>query len=149
MHLQQHQKTIAEKNIFPKTVVNLLSTYHWCNHKLKDNLSPYDITVQQYHVLRILSRQHPQASTVNVIKSNMIDKMSDASRIIDRLVQKGLVNKSNSSSDKRAADVNLTKAGLKLLSDIDQKETLAQLISTRLSAEEAEELNLLLDKIRG
>lgn len=149
MHLHQEQHTIAEENVFQKTVVNLVSTYHWCNHKLKNNLAPYNITVQQYHVLRILADQHPAPSTVNVIKLNMLDKMSDASRIIDRLIQKGLVRKTNSQSDKRAADITLTERALPLLAKIDQKGTLSGLISTHLTGEEVSELNRLLDKLRG
>mgnify|MGYP006195387421 FL=1 len=74
--LQNEVKTNKFENVFQQSLVNLIFTYHWSNQKVKEMLAPFDITTQQFNVLRILRGQYPSPSTVNLIKARILDKMS-------------------------------------------------------------------------
>ena len=137
------------ESAFHEALVNVSYTYNWCNDKVKQAVSPYDITSQQFNVLRILRGQFPNPSTINLIKSKMLDKMCDASRIVDRLVQKNLVIKNTSNHDKRAVDILINDKGLTLLKRIDDEVNISSIFSPNLTVEEAEQLIVLLDKARG
>lgn len=149
MELQKEIKTSRFESVFQQAVVNVFYTYSWCTEQLKQIVAPYEITTQQFNVLRILRGQHPRPSTINLIKSRMLDKMSDASRIVDRLVQKGLVEKEINTTDKRAVDIRISRKGLTLLKRMDEEVNLSAMVSSNLTEEEALQLNLLLDKLRG
>ncbi len=136
-------------NVHQQAIGKIFLTFNWCSDKLKQSIAPYDITIQQFNVLRILRGQHPKPSTVSFVKETMLDKMCDASRIIDRLLQKDLIMKDSNQKDKRAVDIMITKKGLSLLEKIDSEFSISDIISTNLTLEEAQELNTLLDKIRG
>lgn len=148
---QLQKEILASKfeNVFQQSLVNIIYTYHWNMQQVKEVLKPFDITAQQYNVLRILRGQYPSPATVNLIKSRILDKMSDTSRIIDRLIQKGFVKKTVNSQDKRAVDVLISDKGLTLLKKLDQEVDFSKFISPNLTADEAIQLNLLLDKMRG
>lgn len=137
------------RNNWQKATLNLLYTNNWMTNQIKNILQPYGITQQQYNVLRILKGQFPKPLTTSVIRERMLDKMSDASRIVDRLYKKGLVNRQTCLTDKRLVDVIISPKGLELLGNIDQKADQLDLTRRNLSAEEAIQLNNLLDKIRG
>ena len=147
--MSKESKSTRYENAFHEVIVNVSYTQNWCNDKVKQAVSPYDITSQQFNVLRILRRQFPDPSTINLIKSEMLDKMCDASRIVDRLVQKGIVVKSTSNNDKRAVDILINERGLNLLKKIDSEVSLSSILSSNISEEEAVQLNRLLDKARG
>ena len=149
MELQEEIKSSKFENIFQQALVNVYFTYHWSNQNVKELLVPYDITHQQFNVLRILRGQYPKPCTNNVIKSRIIDKMSDISRIVERLVQKGYVHKNINEEDKRALDILISMKGLKLLKKMDQEIDFTSFIHPNLSEEEAVQLNFLLDKFRG
>lgn len=149
MQLLKETKTSRFESIHLQAIVNVLFTYSWCNDKLKQVISPYDITNQQFNVLRILRGQYPRPSTISLLKSRMLDKMCDASRIADRLVQKGLILKEMSADDKRAVDIRISEKGLNLLKKMDKEVDLSAIVSSNLNKEEAETLNELLDKMRG
>jgi DNA-binding MarR family transcriptional regulator len=135
-------------NVHQQAIGKIFLTYNWCSEKIKQSIAPYDITIQQFNVLRILRGQHPKPSTVSFVKETMLDKMCDASRIIDRLLHKEMIMKDSNQKDKRAVDIMITKKGLSLLEKIDREFSISDLISTNLTLEEAQELNTLLDKIR-
>ena len=149
MELQKEIKTSRFESVFQQAVVNVFYTYSWCTEQMKQIVAPYEITTQQFNVLRILRGRHPKPSTINLIKSRMMDKMSDASRIVDRLVQKGLVEKEINTTDKRAVDIRISRKGLTLLKRMDEEVDLSAMVSSNLTEEEALQLNLLLDKLRG
>jgi len=149
MQLQKETHTARFESVHQQAIVNILFTYTWCSDKMKQTVQPYDITTQQFNILRILRGQHPNPSTINLLKARMLDKMCDASRIVERLVQKGLVVKDSNTYDKRAVDILISKKGLALLKKMDGEIDIAGIISSNLSKEEAEHLNFLLDKLRG
>lgn len=142
------QKTFASPH--HKVVVNLIYTNNWLVSRHADALKPFGLSIQQYNVLRILRGQFPNAITVNAIIDRMLDKMSNASRLVDKLVAKELVNRVECPKDRRAVDVSITDKGLGLLAEIDRQsgEWQADIVE-RLSDEEAEQLSGLLDKIRS
>ncbi len=130
-----------------KALVNILFTSNWILERLKEFLQEEDITHQQYNILRILQSSGKPLSTLQ-IREQMLDKMSDTSRIVERLLKKELVNKQVCATDKRLVDVTLTDKGLHLLSRLDSKtEQIDSIIST-LSGDEVNTINLLLDKLR-
>jgi len=149
MQLSKEIKTSKFENPFQQALVNLIFTYHWSSQQVKDVLTPFDITQQQYNVMRILRGQYPSPSTINLIKSRILDKMSDTSRIVDRLIQKGYVEKSTNNYDKRAVDIIISDKGLSLLKKMDKEVDFSKFIAPNITLEEAEQLNILLDKMRG
>lgn len=142
-------KSSRYESPFHEAIVNVSYTHNWCNDKIKQAVAPFDITSQQFNVLRILRGQFPNPSTINLIKSRMLDKMCDASRIVDRLVQKDLVLKNVSHYDKRAVDILINDKGLALLKKMDNEVNLSDIFSLNITKDEAEQLSKLLDKARG
>ena len=123
-------------------------TTKWLLGKQKEIFQPFNITGQQYNILRILRGQYPNSISATEIKARMLDKNSDVSRLLDRLLAKKVISKQTSSSDKRAADIFLTEEGMQLLNAIDEKQNELDSI---LLLNEADALMLsdLLDKCRG
>jgi DNA-binding MarR family transcriptional regulator len=136
-------------SVHQQAIGKIFLAYNWYSDRLKQSVAPYEITTQQFNVLRILRGQYPRPSTVSFVKETMLDKMCDASRIVDRLVQKNLIVKDNNSRDKRAVDIIISEKGLSLLDRIDHEVSIADILSKNLTLKEAQELNQLLDKVRG
>lgn len=131
-----------------KAAVNLLFTQGWLMEQMRNVFNPFDITIKQYNILRILKGAGKPIST-SVIRERLIDKMSDTTRIIDRMIVKGLVEKKNSINDKRLVDITLSIKGLDLLKKIESKSNKMDDIFNHLSIAQTKELNQLLDKLRG
>ena len=129
--------------------INLIYTSGWLTNKHKDFFIKFGITAQQYNILSILRGQLPNKISGAEIKNRMMDKNSDVSRLLDRLIIKNLVAKSKCPDDRRAADVVITKNGLALLSSIDAKIKSLDSIIRNLSEAEAGQLSSLLDRLRG
>lgn len=131
-----------------KAMINVLYTYNWLMERIKAHFKEYDITPQQYNILRILRGSNPSPLTVLDLKERMLDKNCDASRIIERLGTKTLVKKKPCAADKRRVDISITPKGLKLLEALDiYNERLDAMMQT-LTENDATELNRLLDKLR-
>jgi len=136
------------RNAHQKAVVNLIYTANWIQDRLREHLKPFDITVQQYNVLRILRGAGKPISTSD-IRERLLDKMSDTSRMVDRLCQKGLVERTTCPNDKRLVDVTISKAGEKLLKQLDRRNERMDTILGGIVEAEAQQLSDLLDKIRS
>jgi Transcriptional regulators len=132
-----------------KAMINLLFTYGWTVERLKLFVSDHGITHQQFNILRILRGNHPTPLSTLTIRERMIDKMSDTSRIVDRLLSKGLVKKVICKKDRRLVDITITDKGLKLLEKLDGRQDEMDGILSNLSEKEASSLSKLLDKIRS
>jgi DNA-binding MarR family transcriptional regulator len=137
------------KNEYHKLSVNLLYTGHWLQLKNHNHLKPFGLTVQQYNILRILKGQHPRPVTVTLLIERMMDKMSNASRLVEKLRKKGLVERRICEKDRRAVDVLLTSQGIRLLQQIEERDEEWEKMLRNLSMPEAVQLNQLLDKLRG
>ena len=147
MSLEKDIRQVSFRNDYQKGIINLIYTYNWMNEKMKKVFDKELITGQQYNILRILRGAGKPISTLQ-IRERMLDKMSDTSRIVDRLVLKGLAKKNICKNDKRLVDVSISTEGKKILSTIDQYEKDMDAILGNLSDAEAKNLNKLLDKIR-
>jgi DNA-binding MarR family transcriptional regulator len=149
MKIEHEIKQENFRNEYHKLAVNLSYTYFWVLDHLRQQLRPYDISLQQYNILRILRGQYPKPSTINLLKERMLDKSSDASRLIERLRLKGLVKRVTSAHDRRSVDIFITQKGLEMLNTIGQTEDEFEAALQNLNTSDAQQLNSLLDKIRG
>jgi DNA-binding MarR family transcriptional regulator len=147
MTLENDINQHAFRSEYQKSALNLIYTFNWMNEKIDRQFEPFDITQQQFNILRILRGAGQPLSTLQ-IRQRMLDKMSDTSRIVDRLVKKGMVKKTICREDRRLVDVLLTDKGKKLLQTMDGLNEEMDAIFKYLSNEEAKQLNYLLDKIR-
>ena len=136
------------RNEFQKMGINIIFTANWLNEHVAGFLNKEDITVQQYNILRILRGSDAPLSTLQ-IRERMLDKMSDTSRIVDRLIVKGLVQKSACKVDKRLVDIILTEKGLQLVIKLDQYNDQIDATLKGVSEKEASQINQVLDKLRN
>lgn len=148
MKIEEEIKQPKFRNGHQKAVINLLYTASWIQGRQQDFFKPFKITAQQFNILRILKGQHPKSISGTEIKSRMLDKNSDVSRLLDRLIAKSLISKKVCPNDKRATDINITDSGLDLLRDIDKFQTQIDEVMS-LTEDEAVQLSNLLDKSRG
>ncbi len=148
MKIEEEIRQTKFKSPNQKALLNLIFTSNWIHNKQQEFFKPFGITSQQFNILRILKGQHPNSISATEIKSRMLDKNSDISRLLDRLILKNLVEKKSCPSDKRASDVFITTEGIALLETIAAHEHDIDNV-LQLSAEEAEALSNLLDKCRG
>lgn len=149
MKIEEEIKQPVFKSAHSKALVNVMFTNNWlCNIQM-EILKPYDVTLQQYNVLRILRGQYPTPITVCGIIERMLDKMSNASRLVDKLLAKELVQRRECPLDRRQVDVVITDKGLALLTQIDECQQNWEARLHGISEAEAQELSNLLDKVRN
>ena len=148
MRLEEEIKQKSFKSEYQKLAVNIIFTHGWLNTLQKKQFDSFGITSTQYNILRILRGQHPNPASINLLKDRMLDKMSDTSRLIERLRVKGLVDRQICSNDRRKSDVKITGEGLNLLKNLDDVEKNIESIFSSLSKKEAKTVNDLLDKMR-
>ena len=135
------------RNEFQKMSINIIYTANWLNEKMGQILATEDITQQQFNILRILRGSECPLSTLK-IRERMLDKMSDTSRIVDRLIVKGLVEKTACLKDKRLVDITISKKGLQLLEKLDSLNEHIDSILKGVTEQEAQAMNQILDKLR-
>jgi DNA-binding MarR family transcriptional regulator len=148
MSLEQDIKQAKFRNEHHKASINIIYTYNWVMERQKALFDAENITPQQFNILRILRGSAPRPISTLQIRERMLDRMSDTSRIVDRLVLKGLASKKPCASDKRLVDIAITDAGMTLLQRLDAKNDELDAILGALTPEEISTLNILLDKIR-
>jgi DNA-binding MarR family transcriptional regulator len=148
MGIEQDISQTKFRNEYQKATINLIYTFNWMNERIKTMLDQYDITPQQFNILRILRGAGKPISTLQ-IRQRMLDKMSDTSRIVDRLLKKELVKKVTCEGDRRLVDVTISEAGLQLLERMDSHQDEMDSVFKNLDEEQAVTLNNLLDKIRN
>ena len=147
MSIEKDIQQAAFRNEYQKMGINLIFTANWLNEKVGKILSTEKITQQQYNILRILRGSETPLSTLK-IRERMLDKMSDTSRIVDRLIAKELVEKSACQADKRLVDITLSKKGFQLLEKLDQFDAQIDAILKGINEKEANTINQILDKLR-
>ncbi|MCB0403025.1 MAG: MarR family transcriptional regulator [Flavobacteriales bacterium] len=150
MKLEEEIKQKKFRDEYQKLMLNIVFTGNWFNSQLIKTFKPYGLSPQQYNVLRILNGQHPGAITVNQIAERMLDKNSNASRLIDKLVLKELVDRRTCEKDRRQMDVIITPKGITMLDtiakDINQLE---KDVADNISKDQAKLVNQILDELRG
>ncbi len=150
MKLEKEIHQAKFKNPYQKLVVNLIYTGNWVNFSTNKLLKEYKLTPQQFNVLRILKGQYPKPAPIFTITERMLDKMSNASRLVEKLRQKGYVERTECGEDRRRVDVIITEEGIQKLDEISSIVAgFEEDIKINLTDEEAQTLNSLLDKMRG
>lgn len=132
-----------------KAMVNILFTSNWLNARNSVRLKKYNITPEQFNVLRILRGSHPGTLRLVDIAERMIDKNSNCTRLVEKLRQKGLANRETCKANRRQVDISITQKGLNLLSQIDEESEEWLAVLKSITKSEAQELNRILDKLRS
>jgi len=148
MKIEDEIKQKAFKDEYHKLVVNVKFTAGWLNALHNKILKCHGVSLQQFNVLRILKGQYPKPSSLILIRERMLDKESNASRLIDKLESAGLTKRVQCPNDRRQVDITITEAGIELLKKVnpDVEQITSEIIN--LSVDEAKVLNNLLDKMR-
>ena len=149
MKLEEEIKQSKFKSEYHKLGVNIIYTANWLSRHHEKHCRKFDITPEQFNILRILRGQHPKAATVNLLIERMLNKTSNASRLVEKLRKKELVDRQTSPADRRACDVAITKKGLALLGELDKAESEWNKILVHVTQDEAKNVNDLLDKLRN
>jgi len=150
MEIEQEIKQQHFQSTYQKASLNVLFTASWMQGRTNQALKPYDISMQQFNVLRILRGQYPNPVTLNLVQERMLDKMSNASRLVEKLKQKGYVERQQCEHNRRQVDIKLTAEGLKLLNELNPIiDGLSEDYGNYLTKDEAKQLSHLLDKLRG
>ena len=143
------QQLTSFRNAYHKATVNLIYSGRWIINLHNELFNEFKITIQQYNVLRILKGAYPHALTVKVIQLRMLDKASDASRVVEGLRKKGLVQRELNAKDRRRVDVIITQKGIDLLKKIEKRSEELDSFLSNLNAKEIEQLSTLLEKMRS
>ncbi len=149
MTIEEAIKQPVFRDPFQRAVINVSFTANQLQLELSRHFRTFDLTLPQFNILRILRGQHPAPASVSLLMDRMLDKTSNASRIVDRLETKQLIRRCQCPQDRRQVDVTITEAGLELLRRIDDAQTLHLVGRGTLTADEATTLSVLLDKMRG
>ena len=149
MSINEDIKQKEFKSAYHKATINIIYTNNWISQLNQKVFKSFGLTNPQFNILRILRGQYPNASTVNLLIERMLDKSSNASRIVDKLEAKGLVIRKQCPSDRRAVDVYISEVGLELLEKMDAEMEPLEQRNKHLNEQESEELSRLLDKMRA
>lgn len=149
MEISQETKT-RFKSAKHKVIVNIRYTSNWMANQQNSYMSKFDLTMPQFNILRILRGAKAQGPiSVNTVKERMIEKSPNTTRLMDKLIEKGLMERVRCESDRRIVYVMITEKGLDLLSEIDLTFETSNLFAEKLTEEEAQTLSDLLDKLRS
>jgi len=147
--LEEILKTSAKLPLSKKTVINISYSSIWMKDEITAVLKSYDISIEQFNVLRILRGKKGEPTNLQDIQERMINKMSNTTRLVDKLILKGLVERFICKNNRRKVDIFITEQGLNLLNEIDPViETTEERITSNLTIQELETLNTLLTKLR-
>lgn len=149
MKIEEVIKSTVELDIAKKVILNFMHTHNVIGDHFHEILKPYEISREQYNVLRILRGQKGKPANMNVIQERMLAKNSNTTRLIDKLLLKQYVTREVCPENRRKIEVQITAKGLDILTELDpiviQHE---KLFANNLTATELEQLNLLLEKYR-
>ncbi|MDQ3112001.1 MAG: MarR family transcriptional regulator [Bacteroidota bacterium] len=149
MKLEEEIKQKSFNSAYHRMTLNILFTASWLNTQTIRILKPFGITPQQYNVLRILRGQNQKPASVGLIQERMLDKSSNASRLIDKLVEKKLIERKTCPEDRRQVDIKINQKGLDLLEELEPHISQMDNVFKNLTEEEARIAGDLIDKLRG
>lgn len=130
-------------------VTNLVFTANWILNEFTKNLKPFGISSQQYNVLRILNASGDWVA-MSELKDGLLEKAPNATRLTDKMLAKGLIERNRSEADRRVVFVRISTVGLELFGSINQKESSIQFaLDNQISQEDARRVSEVLDKLRG
>ncbi|HOO08467.1 MAG TPA: MarR family transcriptional regulator [Cyclobacteriaceae bacterium] len=149
MRLEEEIKQPRFGNEHHKAIVNILYTSSWLSNKNIAFLKGFNVSPEQFNVLRILRGSHPSPMRLTDIADRMIEKNSNCTRLVEKLRQKGMVERKLCESNRRQVDISITATGLKALAAIDREEGQWLSVQKSITKTEAAELNRILDKLRS
>ena len=149
MKIEDAIKQAKFRDEYEKADINILYTANWIRSEMHSLLKDYDISEQQFNVLRILRGQKGKPAPLKLLTERMMDKMSNTSRLVDKMMAKGLLERSICADNRRQVEIVLTEKGLAACNTISKKVDKSQLERIKITEKEAVELNRILDKIRS
>lgn len=149
MKAEEILKTTKPLSQKKKLVINLMLSSSEANTKVAEAVKPFDISIQQFNVLRILRGQKGKPANLSTVQDRMVNKMSNTTRLVDKLLEKKLVDRNTCEENRRKIEIFITPAGLELLDLMDPviEQTEKEIIQN-LDEEEIKTLNNLLEKLR-
>ncbi len=149
MGIEEEIQQRSFKSEYHKLNINILFTSAWLNQLTTQYLKPYNISWQQFNILRILRGRHPEPATIKILAERMIDKMSNASRLVEKLRQKGYVKRNECPNDRRRVDIVITDLGMRTVAKASEELEAAMLEQmSSITETEAALVNGILDRIR-
>ncbi|GEP92412.1 DNA-binding transcriptional regulator, MarR family [Chitinophaga terrae (ex Kim and Jung 2007)] len=149
MKLEDELKQPRFKDEYQRAMLNIIFTGSWLEVRTNQVLKPFDLSSQQFNVLRILRGSRPRPLNLLDIQERMMDKMSNATRLVEKLRQKGLLTRKQCDQNRRKVEIEITDKGMELLGTLDPlMEELHKSFSGKLTVEEANHINVILDKLR-
>lgn len=149
MTIEDIIKSTSPLALSKRTVLNIMYTQNTLSDKFSELLKPYDISSEQFNVLRILRGQKGKPANMCLIQERMLAKTSNTTRLVDKLLLKGLVTRDVCAGNRRKMEVLITGKGLALLAELDPKvDAHEQVFISNMTSEELEQLNYLLEKFR-
>ena len=147
MNVEEVIKTSKEIPLEPRTIIHMELVHNKISEMMTATLKPFEVSIQQFNVLRILRGQQGNPANLSTINERMVTKMSNTTRLVDKLIAKGFVNRTVCPSNRRKVEILITDSGLKALSQMDEALDKAHdTILVNFTNPELEQLNQLLDK---
>ena len=149
MTIEEAIKQERFEDEFQKADINLFYTVNWMTHRFSSLIKEYDISQQQFNILRILRGQKGKPASLKLLTERMLDKMSNTSRLVEKMLTKGLLERKICPNNRRQVEITLTEKGLSLCNEVSDKVNIQRKENVKITSEEAAELNRILDKIRS
>lgn len=151
MSMAKIEEEIKSKftNIKHKAIINVVFTANWINSKNNNILRPFGISIQQFNILRILRGSKGTPLSVQTIKERMVERAPNITRLMDKLLEKELIGRVRCEHDRRVVFIDIMPKGLELLRELDERLTQSIDMLNNITDQEAEELNRILNKLRG
>ena len=147
MNVEQHIKTEREIPLKSRTIIHFMLVNNTVNEAISKALKPFDVSLQQFNVLRILKGQSGKASNLSTLNDRMVTKMSNTTRLVDKLLLKGYVHRITCPSNRRKVEITITEEGKKELVKMDKAmHSAEENILQNLTEKELHQLNILFDK---
>ncbi|MER3318638.1 MAG: MarR family transcriptional regulator [Allomuricauda sp.] len=147
MNVEEIIKTSKKIPLEPRTLIHMELVHNKINEIMHGALKPFEVSLQQFNVLRILRGQQGKPANLSTLNERMVTKMSNTTRLVDKLLAKGFVNRTVCPSNRRKVEIVITDSGLKALKQMDESlEDAHRVIYQNFKKEDLEQLNYLLDK---
>jgi DNA-binding MarR family transcriptional regulator len=147
MNVERIIKTKKEMPIETRTIIHLSLVNSKLNEAMTSALKPFDVSLQQFNVLRILRGQNGLPANLSTLNDRMVTKMSNTTRLVDKLLLKGLADRKTCPTNRRKIEISITRKGQELLKEMDKAVELAEAeVLVGFTHQDLEELNTLLDK---
>ena len=149
MKIEDIIKTESQLPASRRLIISLFSTTSWANDRISEVLKPYQISLPQFNVLRILRGQKGKPANLSTIQDRMVSKMSNTTRLVDKLITKGHVERIICEKNRRKVEITITANGIEFLTKLDPIiDKVEHEITDNLTPEEIENLTQLLHKLR-